>query len=190
MNNDSFVSNAQALLDLDKDGALVPHGIGGHARSLLEYAIVALAAPQPEPMASEQLYRRVPVYGGHGHITEKYEPIATPQAEPAVAEQARDFEAWWDRQKHSPNFPDMTRPEAVYVWTAALASQSTPPPESAGQGLSDAEIDRICTQAIDQWVETELRTELKHFAEAVIQAHNTAILAANPTAQPDGGGKA
>lgn len=27
--------NAQALLDLDKDGALVPHGIGGHARSII-----------------------------------------------------------------------------------------------------------------------------------------------------------
>lgn len=28
-------ANAQALLDLDKDGALVPHGIGGHARTII-----------------------------------------------------------------------------------------------------------------------------------------------------------
>ena len=31
----NVADNAQALLDLDKDGALVPHGIGGHARTII-----------------------------------------------------------------------------------------------------------------------------------------------------------
>lgn len=45
-----FVSSAQALLDLDADGALVPHGIGGHARKLLTHAIALLTAtPSPAP---------------------------------------------------------------------------------------------------------------------------------------------
>lgn len=36
----NLTSNAQALLDLDKDGALVPHGIGGHARTIITEFIV------------------------------------------------------------------------------------------------------------------------------------------------------
>lgn len=39
-----LISCIEALLRLDADGALVPHGIGGHARDLLAAAAVRLAA--------------------------------------------------------------------------------------------------------------------------------------------------
>ena len=43
----SLVRNILALLELDAEGALVPHGVGGHARGLLSAAATRLAvAPQ------------------------------------------------------------------------------------------------------------------------------------------------
>lgn len=33
---DGLLGSAKALLSLDKDGSLVPHGIGGHARKIIE----------------------------------------------------------------------------------------------------------------------------------------------------------
>lgn len=50
-----------ALLDLDAKGALVPHGMGGHARTMLEAAASRLrAAPaQAEPSVPEG-YKLVP----------------------------------------------------------------------------------------------------------------------------------
>lgn len=41
--NDQLVSNMRALVELDKAGALVPHGIGGHARGLLSAAAARLS---------------------------------------------------------------------------------------------------------------------------------------------------
>ncbi|MCA7976776.1 hypothetical protein LGM57_10635 [Burkholderia cepacia] len=43
-NDAQLVSNIKALLELDADGALVPHGVGGHARTMLSAAAVRLAA--------------------------------------------------------------------------------------------------------------------------------------------------
>ena len=40
----SLISNATALLEMDAEGCLVPHGIGGHARGLLQAFIVRLQA--------------------------------------------------------------------------------------------------------------------------------------------------
>ena len=40
-----LVSSIEALLSLDADGALVPHGIGGHARDLLSAAAARLTSP-------------------------------------------------------------------------------------------------------------------------------------------------
>lgn len=42
--NDGLRSSIEALLHLDEKGALVPHGIGGHARDLLSAAYVRLAS--------------------------------------------------------------------------------------------------------------------------------------------------
>lgn len=42
--NAQMIRSIEALLSLDAAGALVPHGIGGHARELLESAAVRLAA--------------------------------------------------------------------------------------------------------------------------------------------------
>lgn len=42
-NTPHLISCIEALLHLDADGALVPHGIGGHARDLLESAATRLA---------------------------------------------------------------------------------------------------------------------------------------------------
>jgi hypothetical protein len=41
----------QALLDLDAKGALAPHGIGGHARTMLSAAAARLARPTPAAAA-------------------------------------------------------------------------------------------------------------------------------------------
>jgi len=46
-----LVSNIEALLALDAAGALVPHGIGGHARSLLKSAAALLSTPAPPSAA-------------------------------------------------------------------------------------------------------------------------------------------
>lgn len=60
--NRALVSSIVALLGLDKDGALVPHGIGGHGRALLAASAVrlaALAAQSPavplSPLSDEQI---------------------------------------------------------------------------------------------------------------------------------------
>lgn len=42
--NAALVRSAKALLDLDAAGALVPHGIGGHARTIIEAFICRIAA--------------------------------------------------------------------------------------------------------------------------------------------------
>lgn len=44
MTQDQLIASAQALLDLDARGALVPHGIGGHARTIIE-GFLALHEP-------------------------------------------------------------------------------------------------------------------------------------------------
>ncbi|MFT4064337.1 hypothetical protein [Paraburkholderia sp.] len=44
--NAKLVSAIAALLDLDAKGALVPHGVGGHARTMLEAAAVRLNSSQ------------------------------------------------------------------------------------------------------------------------------------------------
>ena len=45
----SLVRNIVALLDLDAQGCLVPHGVGGHARGLLSAAASRLAAAPVQP---------------------------------------------------------------------------------------------------------------------------------------------
>lgn len=46
--NERLIACIEALLDLDEAKALVPHGIGGHARGLLSAAGVRLAAKDAE----------------------------------------------------------------------------------------------------------------------------------------------
>jgi hypothetical protein len=54
----------EALLNLDAKGALVPHGIGGHARTLLEAAAVRLGAePVAEVVAGTENYGAVQFSG-------------------------------------------------------------------------------------------------------------------------------
>ena len=51
----SLVRNIVALLELDADGALVPHGVGGHARGLLSAAAARLAAAPQAPAGLDEL---------------------------------------------------------------------------------------------------------------------------------------
>lgn len=44
-----LVSCIKALISLSDEGALVPHGIGGHARALLSAAAVRLSLATPSP---------------------------------------------------------------------------------------------------------------------------------------------
>jgi len=41
----NLIESMVALVSLDRAGVLVPHGIGGHARSLLESAAIRLSQP-------------------------------------------------------------------------------------------------------------------------------------------------
>ena len=53
MTQDQLIASAEALLDLDARGALVPHGIGGHARTIIEgfLALVPASGGEAEPPA-------------------------------------------------------------------------------------------------------------------------------------------
>lgn len=46
-----LILSTQALLDLDAAGALTPHGIGGHARTLLTSYMIRLATRRPQAPA-------------------------------------------------------------------------------------------------------------------------------------------
>ena len=48
MTRDQWIASAEALLHLDAKGALVPHGLGGHARTLLEEALKHIGEKKDE----------------------------------------------------------------------------------------------------------------------------------------------
>lgn len=48
MNHEQLVASAKALLDLDARSSLHPHGIGGHARTIIEGFLALSAAPKSE----------------------------------------------------------------------------------------------------------------------------------------------
>lgn len=52
--NASLVSNIKALLEMDAEGTLVPHGVGGHARGLLAAAALRLQV-EPPPVTDTQV---------------------------------------------------------------------------------------------------------------------------------------
>lgn len=111
---------------------------------------------------------------------------ATPQAEPAVAEQARRERVqslvYTHRLDTASAFDVATRLiENAAAFIAALASQSTPPPESAGLTKVRNILERMNRKGglgldVHEWV-----------GDALDELDG---LAANPTAQPDGGSKA
>lgn len=49
MDRDQLVAQIDALLHLDESGKLVPHGIGGLARELLQHCRDEIARPVPAP---------------------------------------------------------------------------------------------------------------------------------------------
>ncbi|WP_334029003.1 hypothetical protein [Burkholderia orbicola] len=51
----ALVRNIQALIDLSDSGALVPHGIGGHARGMLSAAAVRLTSREPLTTAARDV---------------------------------------------------------------------------------------------------------------------------------------
>lgn len=52
-NTPALIRSIEALISLSDEGALVPHGIGGHARGLLSAAAVRLAAPSADARNGE-----------------------------------------------------------------------------------------------------------------------------------------
>jgi len=55
MTPEQWIASTESLLDMDRRGILVPHGIGGLARDLLQDALdrTRRAAPQPAPVVGE-----------------------------------------------------------------------------------------------------------------------------------------
>jgi len=118
------VQSIIALLELDAEGALVPHGIGGHARALLSAAASRLAAaPITQPAPQQEAQEPVMIYHGdctidcgeHGHhhvellrmipagskLYTAPQPTPTPQADGQPAPVPR-----WDEMIRQ-QFPDM-----------------------------------------------------------------------------------
>lgn len=67
--NAALIASITALLDLDldKEGALVPHGVGGHARALLESAAARLAPAIDPEDESLSLFGLISSYGAASH---------------------------------------------------------------------------------------------------------------------------
>jgi hypothetical protein len=60
MTLDQLIASGEALLDLDAKGALVPHGIGGHAREIIE-GFIKLERRSVTTQASEGEAEQQPV---------------------------------------------------------------------------------------------------------------------------------
>lgn len=74
-----LLSSARSLLDLDKSGALVPHGIGGHARGIIEAFIVRMAyAPQAAPVHVEGEGRKA-IYQAYWTVEGVWEDLTREQ---------------------------------------------------------------------------------------------------------------
>lgn len=78
--NAALVKSTIALLELDAKNALAPHGIGGHARTLLE-AFVARTATQPTATTTEVTEAMVDAYK-HAYAAKMYEIMNTAHAGP------------------------------------------------------------------------------------------------------------
>lgn len=93
--NANLIASINALLELDAEGALVPHGIGGHARALLSAAASRLSASIADTAGakrlettSENIARDI----REGRFPQRSEPqmiAATPA--PSVADAPRRF---------------------------------------------------------------------------------------------------
>jgi len=76
MNLDQWIASTDALLELDAKGALVPHGIGGHASTLLQEAMALLTRSDPavrERVTDEMVEAAAAViwndcFGRHGGV--------------------------------------------------------------------------------------------------------------------------
>lgn len=97
----ALIRNIDALLELDAAGALVPHGVGGHARGLLEAASVRLAAPA-QPLAPE-------------HLFELWWAEYMPEAN-----QARAWEAWCAAPKAEPAAPGAPSDDVRSVYSRSM----------------------------------------------------------------------
>ena len=64
MTLDQWIASADALLDLDAKNALVPHGIGGHARTLLQDALDRALRSEPSEPVAWQPIETAPKDGG------------------------------------------------------------------------------------------------------------------------------
>ncbi|KAB0538085.1 hypothetical protein [Pseudochrobactrum saccharolyticum] len=94
-----LISQIDSLLALDANGCLVPHGIGGLARELLERCQVELntrATPSADPLAGLQRYD-LDFHGLHGEDAymrkdETGEYVLHSEAAKIIAEQAAEIE--------------------------------------------------------------------------------------------------
>jgi hypothetical protein len=68
--NANLIRSIEALLELDAEGALVPHGVGGHARALLSAAAVRLAAQPTDAEVTDAMDTLVAVLNAIGYTEE------------------------------------------------------------------------------------------------------------------------
>ncbi|WP_186140104.1 hypothetical protein [Burkholderia gladioli] len=108
----NLISSIKALIELNDEGALVPHGIGSHARSLLSAAAVRLTSPRAA----------VPAPAGW-----KLVPIEPTQAM---------LDCWWDGLPKGTAFLDCT-PRGVY---GAMLDAAPAAPVAEAKSAENAEL--------------------------------------------------
>ncbi len=143
-NNAQLISCIKALLEMDADGILRPHGVGGHARGLLSAAAVRLAADRAtapvsvaEPVALPKDVLDALRFYAHGHhyaIDESQHQFDTVSGEPTnwmFSEQEEDCTMFEDGGiaraallGHSAGFEEPVEPIEGEVFVAAHPADS------------------------------------------------------------------
>jgi len=170
-NSADLVSSITALLALDADCALVPHGIGGHARTLLTAAAKALEEqPSPvwvgEPEKAVKLSDMVPFihpkFGNGRFVIDDCFPVLlfAPQQAAAQPSQAREHVATVNRTAYGfvewigiPKLKDGTK---LYTISDPQVSDRAQPSQARVVEPVAPEIESV----LEKWEKWALSTEL------------------------------
>lgn len=122
----SLVRNIVALLELDADGALVPHGVGGHARGLLSAAAARLAAAPQAPAPAPGM------------------AVTALAGEIIAALEADEKDGGYDLTSglFGPKFSELVRRWAASEWASVTAPQTPAAPVGT---ITDAMVDAYLT---------------------------------------------
>ena len=94
----ALIECIEALIELNDDGKLVPHGIGGHARKMLAAAAVRLSAGVTDPIANFRQKLRQGEAAGEAEAVVTVEAVCSNRPRPTVARSGKHGGGqWWAR---------------------------------------------------------------------------------------------